>query len=94
MPITPKQLGSVVEELVGQVDSLTRENIALRILLRDCGLTEEQIQKHVVEHLDGLPSSDEMGRLLKKTCEAVLATMADLDLEEALRKFPGTGKPQ
>jgi hypothetical protein len=59
---------------------------------QDHGLTEEQIPKQVVEHFDGLPLSDETGRLLKKICEAVLATMADLDLEEALRRFPGADK--
>ena len=93
-PPLVRGFGKMSEAMIAEIDALRLENIALRTLLLDRGLSEKQIHK-AVERLGGyLRSYEESNLAWKKACEEFLALIPDRALETALRVWPGKGKSQ
>jgi hypothetical protein len=92
--LSAKAFGEIATRLAEENHSLREENTLLRMLLRAQGLTEEQIHKQVEDAGYALRSHEHANRLFERIAEAFLEPLEDQDTEEALRKFPGTGKPQ
>lgn len=84
----------LINGIMSQMQTLFEENAVLRTLLLTHGLSEEQLQIQVEGATGLLRTYAETTRLLRQTCEEVLRLFPDVDVEAALREWPGTGKPQ
>lgn len=91
---TNQFLRDAIQALIDEADIQRCENTALRTLLRDFGLTEEQIQTRIAESGVVPQLYEERNTLLRKIGEGLRAQIDAADLEEALRKFDGTGSLQ
>lgn len=75
-------------------DALSRENEALRELLRRQGLSDGVIQRRVNAYLKASRERESGHQLLKKACEEILKRLPDFDVEEALANMPIRGPKQ